>query len=377
MSARPHPFNSHANDLVRDFILDRLGDIASQHPHVTVDYDVVSNASWATGLFTAQPRGVYQEGNNILVKVQGTDPAYRESGGYLLSAHYDSVSTAPGTTDDGMGIVTLLQMVEHFANHVPTRTVIFNFNNNEESGLNGAHTYVPGYYDPRDGIYILYKGSYSTRGPALVMFSSISKGLLQEGGTCRCSDVVDSPLILSCSRPVMFRATNIAPLYSWTGSHVPHPHASVLFADAFSRHAIRSATDYSVYEKAGLDGLDFAFYKGRSRYHTRYDSISGMQGSKKALWAMMEATRGASLALANDDKVHAKPLPRQERPVYFERERSLVLFMHRGLIFLVSIWCRFDSLFAGNVVHHERGSPFHWSHLSPAPHVFETYCPRE
>ena len=137
ISARPHPSNSHTNDFVRDFILERLGDVASRHPHVSVDYDIVSNASWATGL-----RAVYQEGNNILVKVEGTDPAFREYGGYLLSAHYDSVSTAPGTTDDSMGIVTLIQMVQHFAKQRPKRTIIFNFNNNEEAGLNGAHTYV-------------------------------------------------------------------------------------------------------------------------------------------------------------------------------------------------------------------------------------------
>lgn len=156
VSARPHPFNSHANDLVRDFILERLGDIASQHPHVAIDYDVVSNASWATNLLSTTLRAFYQEGNNILVKVEGTDPVYRESGGYLLSAHYDSVSTAPGTTDDSMGVVTLMQMVEHFAKHRPKRTVVFNINNNEESGLNGAHAYVFG-YSPRNGIHVLYK----------------------------------------------------------------------------------------------------------------------------------------------------------------------------------------------------------------------------
>ncbi|KAG8220440.1 hypothetical protein J3R82DRAFT_3134 [Butyriboletus roseoflavus] len=169
VSARPHPFNSHANDLVRDFILERLGDIASQYPHVTIDYDVVSNASWATGLFSTAPRAVYQEGNNILVKVDGTDLAYRESGGYLLSAHYDSVSTAPGTTDDSMGVVTLMQMVEQFAKHRPRRTVVFNINNNEESSLNGAHAYVMD-YNPRDGIHVL-QVSYSTHGPTSVMFS--------------------------------------------------------------------------------------------------------------------------------------------------------------------------------------------------------------
>lgn len=136
----------------------------------------------------------------------------------------------------------------------------------------------------------------------------------------------------------------MAPLFSWTSNHVPHPHANVLFADAFSRGVVRSATDYSVYEQAGLNGLDFAFYKGRSRYHTWYDSISGMEGGKKALWAMMEATHGASLALANEDAVHAQPLPRQERPVYFEREHFPVLFLHRGLIagqYLVLLWSFF------------------------------------
>lgn len=327
MSARPHTFNSHANDLVRDFILKRLGNITSQHPHISIDYDLVSNASWATGLFSTHPRAVYQEGNNILVKLQGTDAASREIGGYLLSAHYDSVSTAPGTTDDSIGIVTLLQMVEYFAKHRPKRTVVFNFNNNEEAGLNGAHAYVFG-YDPRGGVHVLSEASWSTRGPTSVMFSSISKALLQEGGYYRFQDAMDRLLILLCSRPVMFRATHIAPLYSWTGSHVPHPHANVLFADAFSRGLVRSATDYSVYEKAGLDGLDFAFYRGRSRYHTWDDSIPGMEGGKKALWAMMEATHGASLALANDDTVHPQSLSRQEKPVYFECERFLPPLVH-------------------------------------------------
>ncbi|KAH0829068.1 hypothetical protein J3R83DRAFT_2526 [Lanmaoa asiatica] len=301
VAARPHPFNSHANDLVRDYILERLGDIASRHPHVTVDYDVVSNASWAAGLFSTTPRAVYQEGNNILVKVEGTDPSYRESGGYLLSAHYDSVSTGPGTTDDSMGIVTLMQMVEHFSKHRPKRTVIFNINNNEESGLNGAHTFLQHPWANISDVFLNLEGAAA------------------EG------------------RPVMFRATNIAPLSSWTSSHVPHPHANVIFADTFSRGVVRSATDYSVYEQAGLDGLDFAFYRGRSRYHTLYDSISGMEGGKKALWAMMEATHGASLALANDDAVHAQPFTRQERPVYFELFGAALVVFSLETLFITNV----------------------------------------
>ncbi|KAG9312220.1 hypothetical protein JVU11DRAFT_7519 [Chiua virens] len=301
VSARPHSFNSHANDIVRDLILERLEDVASRHPHVTIDYDVISNASWATGLLSTDPRFVYQEGNNILVKVEGTDPAFRESGGFLLSAHYDSVSTAPGTTDDSMGIVTLMQMVEHFAKHRPNRTVIFNFNNNEENGLNGAHTFLQHPWANISDVFLNLEGAAA-------------------GG-----------------RPVLFRATTIAPLFSWTNNHVPHPHANVIFADAFSRGAVRSTTDYSVYEQAGLDGLDFAFYRGRSRYHTWYDSVSGMEGGKKALWAMMEATQGASLVLANDETVHSQPLPQQERPVYFELFGAALVVFSLEALFITNV----------------------------------------
>jgi Zn-dependent M28 family amino/carboxypeptidase len=73
------------------------------------------------------------------VKIDGTDPEYAHSGGILFSAHYDSVSTAAGATDDGMGVATLIQLVKHFTNHRGKRTAIFNINNGEEDGLHGAH----------------------------------------------------------------------------------------------------------------------------------------------------------------------------------------------------------------------------------------------
>lgn len=62
-----------------------------------------------------------------------------ELDGVLFSAHFDSVSTAPGATDDGMGVATLLSLVDYFAKNQPKRTVVFNINNGEEDGLYGAH----------------------------------------------------------------------------------------------------------------------------------------------------------------------------------------------------------------------------------------------
>lgn len=76
------------------------------------------------------------EGSNILVKMDGrneTLPAV------LFSAHFDSNAFSFGATDDGMGTVTLLSLIEQFAKEPPIRTTIFNLNNGEEYGLCGSH----------------------------------------------------------------------------------------------------------------------------------------------------------------------------------------------------------------------------------------------
>lgn len=61
---------------------------------------------------------------------------------HFSSAHYDSVSTALGATDDAIGVVSLIAMVEYLSTKVRTkRTAIFNINDGEEDGLHGAHLY--------------------------------------------------------------------------------------------------------------------------------------------------------------------------------------------------------------------------------------------
>lgn len=137
IAARPHPYNSHANDDVRSHLLQRIEHITSGHNFAHIDNDLLSNGSWASGAY-----GVYFEGTNILVKIDGTAAEYRENGGVLFSAHYDSVSTASGATDDGMGVATLLQLITYFVEHRPKRTAVFNINNGEEDWLNGAHACV-------------------------------------------------------------------------------------------------------------------------------------------------------------------------------------------------------------------------------------------
>ena len=70
-----------------------------------------------------------------------------------------------------------------------------------------------------------------------------------------------------------------------------------------------------------MDGADLAFYKGRSRYHTKYDAVQYTDGGVRSLWAMIEAAQGVSGALLSSEAVHGD---KGGAPVYFDRKFCLV-----------------------------------------------------
>jgi hypothetical protein len=77
-----------------------------------------------------------------------------------------------------------------------------------------------------------------------------------------------------------------------------------------------------------MDGLDLAFYKGRSKYHTKYDAIPWTVGGKKALWAMMETARGVGDALLKDDA--GGDWHEESNAVYFDRGITFVSIRRRS-----------------------------------------------
>ncbi|KAF5343636.1 hypothetical protein D9757_014678 [Collybiopsis confluens] len=299
ISARPHPYHSHANDVLREYLLQRVRAIRARsdlRDGFLIDDDITTSGTWSDRGSTS-----YFEGNNILVKIRGmTNSNSSTLPAVLFSAHFDCVSTSFGTTDDGMGVVTLLQLIKYYATHPPRRTVLFNINNGEEDGLNGAH------------VLLEHPWIKNTSHPEFVyLYGSTFVNL--EGAS-------------SGGRPLMFRATDLGPVKSW--QHASLPHANIISAEAFNLGLIRSYTDYSVYanplavpkaEKstgfAPMRGLDFAFYRGRSKYHTKFDSIPFLEGGDRALWAMMEPTWAAGVALANDDSSSPPP---NEKAVFLE-----------------------------------------------------------
>ncbi|EGV60875.1 hypothetical protein CANTEDRAFT_111550 [Yamadazyma tenuis ATCC 10573] len=245
-----HPYGSVGNDYVHDYIEQKVKRLIkeSKLPYIEYDNDLNNNNSI---LFKDTSGYVsYYESNNILVRINGTRD---DLPALLISAHFDSVPSSYGITDDGAGIASLLGVLDYFTSEKvpqPTRTIIFNFNNNEEFGLYGAYAFLNHPWSKLVKYFINLEGT-------------------GEGG-----------------KAILFRGTD----YEITKEYnaVRFPYASSIFQQAFNSRIIHSETDYKVYfETGGMRGIDIAFYKPRDIYHTGYDDIS--HTSKKALWHMLSS----------------------------------------------------------------------------------------
>ncbi|CCF57033.1 hypothetical protein KAFR_0C00370 [Kazachstania africana CBS 2517] len=298
-----HPYTSRDNDRVHDYLLQRVEEIVKD----TSFSDLYDDSKLQTSnLFRQQdvfnvssPRSriIYFESSNIVVKLQGRNPTLP---GLLISAHFDSVPTSHGATDDGKGIVSMLALLSHFSSNQPERTIIFNFNNNEEFGLLGATVFL--------------------KNP----WSKLVKYVLNLEGTG------------TGGKSVLFRTSNTLTASLYKNSVKNQPFGNSIFQQGFNERVIKSETDYKVYEEYGLIGWDIAFYKPRSLYHTTRDSIA--YTSREALWHMLHTSLQlseylcGSAASFEDNSMKSASSP----AVYFD---------FAGLFFFV---CAASSLFIWN-----------------------------
>ncbi|CDF91583.1 probable Probable zinc metalloprotease ZYRO0G12540g [Zygosaccharomyces bailii] len=240
-----HPYVSHDNVRVHDYLLSRITNIAQSSSFISVSDDaaeqrplILENPLNANGV-------LYFESANILVKIQGKDSKLP---GLLLSAHFDSVPTGYGATDDGKGVVSLLGILDYYSQNQPERTLVFNFNDNEEFGLLGAEAFFNHPWSELVHYMINLEGT----------------GI---GG-----------------KAVLFRTSDVSTARIYQKAVKVAPFGNSMYQQGFYERRVNSETDYKVYEKNGLRGFDIAFYKPRDLYHTRKDSVQ--YTSKEALWHM-------------------------------------------------------------------------------------------
>ncbi|PNY26875.1 Peptide hydrolase [Tolypocladium capitatum] len=301
-----HPYNSHENDGVREFLIDRskqvldrngmayttemsggvtwmhsletpadgqVGDPPAKAPGVTIFDDRISNVTY-TLKDALGWAGQYFEGSNFYVYIHGKeDPegdwwqseagitASRRTGGVLVNCHFDSVSTGYGATDDGMSCVSMLQLLSYFTSEgrQPKNGIVLLFNNGEEEVLLGARAFG---YSP------------------LLKF---------------CHTFVNLEGAGAGGRAVLFRTTDLQTAQTYGTS--PHPFGSVVAANAFERGVIKSRTDYEVFAGTfGQRGMDIAFYGPRSRYHTEEDDTR--HTSINSIWHMLSAALASTETLS-------------------------------------------------------------------------------
>jgi hypothetical protein len=226
IARQPHPVGSAEHDRVRDEIAARA---RAHGAEVELQEAVVFRPSRAR-----RQTGVVGRVANVLARLPG-----RGNGtAILVDAHYDSVFTGPGASDDGVGVAVMLETLRALRAGPPLdNDVVFNLSDAEEVGLLGAAAFVERHPWAADVGLVLNLEARGTGGPA-IMFQTSGPG----------RDLVRE-----------------------LGRAAPFPTASSLTYDVYRR--LPNDTNFSVYRGAGWPGYDFAFIQGVTAYHTALDSL--------------------------------------------------------------------------------------------------------
>ena len=131
IAREPHPTGSIAIGRVRDYIVGQTRSLGL-NPELQKS---VSTTSWDIG------GAPYSAGTveNVIVRLSGTNT----TGALLLMAHYDSVATGPGASDNGSGVATLLETLRALRSGSSLRNdVILAFTDGEEDGGLGSQAFV-------------------------------------------------------------------------------------------------------------------------------------------------------------------------------------------------------------------------------------------
>jgi hypothetical protein len=217
----PHPLGSPEHDRVRDYVAAQFTDL-SLTPEI-------QRTTGVTSLFEAA--GTIE---NIVARLKGTGGS---SDAVMLAAHYDSVVAGPGAGDDGAGVAALLETLRALRAGPPLRNdIIFLLTDGEEDGLLGASAFVAEHPWAKDARVVLNFEARGNAGPSQMFETSAGNGQLIG---------------------VFARS-------------VPHPNASSLSYEIYKR--MPNDTDMTVFKKAGMAGLNFAFIGHWEAYHTPLDN---------------------------------------------------------------------------------------------------------
>jgi hypothetical protein len=220
IAREPHPTGSDENARVREVILASLREIGLE--------PIIQEA-----------RSGDRPERNILARLAGRGPRGRKV--LLLCAHHDSVPTAPGAGDDASGVAVILETLRALkAGPPPDRDVIALIDDGEEHGLVGAGLFVDEHPWAGDVGVVLNFDARGNHGPSIMFETGAENGWLVR----------------------QFAAAS------------PHPLATSLSMDIY--RIMPNDSDLSVFKRAKLAGLNFAFSRGLAYYHSAEDTPANL-----------------------------------------------------------------------------------------------------
>jgi len=162
----------------------------------------------------------------------------------LLTTHYDSVPAAPGAGDAGAGVAALIEVARILKTEPPGRNdVVFLITDGEEGGLRGASGFA---------------NEHPLMGRVKLVVNLEARG-------------VSGP-----STMFETNAGNLALIRQFAKTN-PYPVANSLSYEIYK--LLPNDTDYSIYRRMGVGGLNFAFTGDVALYHSARDDIAHLDKS--------------------------------------------------------------------------------------------------
>lgn len=243
IAQRPHAMGMADHDRVRDYIVGVLQGMGLQ-PEVqrTTGVSPRVRVPFSAGMV-----------ENVVVRLPGRE----HSRVLMLAAHYDSVLTGPGANDDGVGVAAMLEAARAIRAGLPLeRDVILLFTDGEEAGLLGANAFVAEHPWAKDVAVVVNLEARGSSGPVLMFETSANNGRLIEA---------------------LARET-LAPF------------GSSLFYEVYTY--LPNDTDFTVFKRQGMAGMNFAFIDSFIHYHAALDDVAhvnerGLQHQGEMILALM------------------------------------------------------------------------------------------
>jgi hypothetical protein len=218
----PHPVGSAAHDAVRDRLAAYFRSLG---------YEVTLQRAFAcTANVVCAP----------VVNIIARTPGDTRPDALLLAAHYDSVPSGPGASDDGEGVATLVETARALRGARLRNPIVYLITDAEETGLIGAEAFVADQNLLHGVAAVLNVEARGTKGSSY-MFETSGRNQW------------------------MIRTMAQA---------LPRPSTTSLFATIYDM--LPNDTDLTVFKRAGLAGLNFANIGVVARYHTPLDNLENL-----------------------------------------------------------------------------------------------------